>query len=123
MSARLRAYANRLPIVGRLQVDRLRRREWPHRRPLGEDARVGVCFVSYNTAELTAQLLFSLFRVLGREQLAAVVAVDNASTDGSVELLRAFSRAGHIDLIENREQRYLSRAGAEPGDRPARRVA
>jgi hypothetical protein len=44
--------------------------------------------------------------VLGRGEFAQLVIVDNASTDGSRELLNALSRAGLIHLIRNRTQRY-----------------
>ena len=103
---RLRAYANKAPILARVQLDKWTRTQWPQPRPSGASSRVAVAFVSYNTAELTAHLLFSLFRILGREQLARVVAVDNASIDGSRELLGAFHRRGLIDLVANEAQHY-----------------
>jgi hypothetical protein len=58
---------------------------WP---PEGveEDGRVVGVTVSYNTKELTALLLWSLYRVLEWWSLDVVV-VDNGSSDGSSELL------------------------------------
>ena len=61
---------------------------------------------SFNTRRLTAQLVFSLYRLLGRGEFAQIVVVDNASTDGSRELLDALHEAGLIHLIRNRTQRY-----------------
>lgn len=102
----LRAYAKKAGMLARVRFDRWCRTDWPYDRPQGASSKVAVAFVSYNTRELTAQLLFSLFRILGRDQLARVVAVDNASVDGSVALLRAFERRGLIDLIANEQQQY-----------------
>jgi glycosyltransferase involved in cell wall biosynthesis len=63
-----------------------------------------VVIVNYDTRELISQLVFSLCRVLGRDQLARLVVVDNRSTDGSRETLAALAGAGLIDLVENRGQ-------------------
>jgi glycosyltransferase involved in cell wall biosynthesis len=83
------------------------RRNWPNSRQSPDDSReVAIVFVSYNTIDLTAQLLFSLFRVLGKEHFSDVVAVDNNSTDGSRELLEQFAAHGMIELIANRHQHY-----------------
>jgi glycosyltransferase involved in cell wall biosynthesis len=62
--------------------------------------------VNYNTINLTAAMLFSIFRVLGRDKVVRIVAVDNNSTDGSKELLELFAEQGLIDLIVNRKQNY-----------------
>jgi glycosyltransferase involved in cell wall biosynthesis len=67
---------------------------------------VAIVVASFNTKRLIAQLVFSLYRVLGRDQFSELVVVDNGSTDGSAELLRALQRAGLIHLIRNRTQRY-----------------
>lgn len=67
---------------------------------------MAIVFVNYNTLELTAYLLFSIFRVLGRDQISRIVAVDNNSTDGSRQLLEAFASQGMLDLIANRRQYY-----------------
>jgi hypothetical protein len=94
------------------------RPDWPRRHALGafatDDAfrgpsgsgNVAIVAVNYNTAEHLAHLLFSLFRILGRDQFCRVVVVDNASTDASVELLTALRDAGLVDAILNRRQRY-----------------
>jgi glycosyltransferase involved in cell wall biosynthesis len=67
---------------------------------------VAVVVVNHNTKTLIAQLLFSLHRVLGRDQIALIVVVDNASEDGSVPVLQALADAQLIKLIANRRQRY-----------------
>lgn len=61
---------------------------------------VTVVSVSYNTKELTALLLWSLHRILAPSDVSVLV-VDNASTDGSAELLRGARDAGLCTLIEN----------------------
>lgn len=77
---------------------------WPSLSP--QDGGVAIVFVNYNTFDLTAWLLFSIFRVLGTDSLSRIVAIDNNSTDGSRELLERFAAAGMIDLIGNAKQNY-----------------
>lgn len=72
---------------------------WPPEAP-EEDGRVVVVTVSYNTKELTALLLWSLYRVLDWRSLDVVV-VDNGSHDGSSELLAQAQDAGLCVLIAN----------------------
>jgi glycosyltransferase involved in cell wall biosynthesis len=81
---------------------------WPARAPPEDraSAQVAVVVVNWNTAELIASLLFSLFRVVGRSQWARIVVVDNASTDGSRPLLQAMADAGLLECVFNAEQRY-----------------
>ena len=67
---------------------------------------VAVVVANYNTSRLIAQLVFSLYRLLGGDQFSELVVVDNASTDGSPEVLAALHRAKLIHLIRNRTQRY-----------------
>ena len=69
-------------------------------------SRVGIVVANFNTRRLIAQLVFSLYRLLGHGQFAQLVVVDNASVDGSRELLSALHDAGLIHLIRNRKQRY-----------------
>ena len=71
---------------------------WPD--GLVTPGRVAVITVSYNTRELTALLLWSLRRVLVWEALEIVV-VDNASKDGSADLLAKIDAAGGCRLIAN----------------------
>lgn len=62
--------------------------------------------VNYDTRMLVSHLVFSLYRILGGDQFAALVVVDNGSCDGSVEALEALHDAGLVHLIRNRRQRY-----------------
>lgn len=76
---------------------------WPERAaPTGNSA--AVVTVSYNTKELTAFLLWSLWRVLD-DRLSEIVVVDNGSTDGSRELLNAAHTAGLCTLVANDQNR------------------
>lgn len=81
---------------------------WPARRDrrATDRANVAAVVVNFNTRALIAQLVFSLCRLLGRQQLAEIVVVDNGSHDGSVGLLEALDRAGLIHLVANGRQRY-----------------
>jgi glycosyltransferase involved in cell wall biosynthesis len=77
---------------------------WP--AGVGMGGRVGIVVANFNTRRLIAQLVFSLYRLLGRREFARIVVVDNASTDGSREVLDALHGAQLIHLIRNRSQRY-----------------
>src|SRR5207248_1684298 len=79
------------------------RTTWP-RPPSG--TQVAAVLVSYNTLELVARALLSLYRVLELNALSKIVVVDNASTDGSREFLEALAADGLITLIANDRQRY-----------------
>lgn len=61
--------------------------------------RTAVVSVSYNTRELTAPLLWSLLRVLA-PPAPQVLFVDNGSTDGSMEMLRAAAEAGLCGIVD-----------------------
>jgi hypothetical protein len=83
------------------------RTTWPPTPdPEGGARRVGIVVVNFNTARLISQLLFSLYRVLGRSEFAMVVVVDNGSTDGSREVLESLAEAQLIHLVANAEQQY-----------------
>ena len=90
-----------------------------------EDGRVAVLTVSYNTRELTALLLWSLYRVLEWRSLEVVV-VDNGSRDGSAELLADAEAAGLCVLVANNANRLhgpalnqaLSWLAGRPGPSP-----
>ena len=69
-------------------------------------SQVAVAIVNYNTVEALSHLIFSLFHVVPRSQLAKVVVVDNGSTDGSVQLLQTLIERGLVEAILNREQHY-----------------
>src|SRR5579862_3160459 len=79
--------------------------EWPVDMPVGPEAPVGVVVVSYNTINLTAQMIYSLYLRVHAPRFHLVV-VDNASTDGSAQMLRALAEAGLCDVILNENQRY-----------------
>ena len=86
----------------------IKRTPWPI-APEAEAAggrHVGIVVANFNTRRLIAQLVFSLYRLLGRNEFAQIVVVDNASTDGSREVLDALDDARLIHLIRNRSQRY-----------------
>jgi hypothetical protein len=85
-----------------------RRTPWPAAtQELARGApQVGIVIASFNTRRLVAQLVFSLYRMLGRGEFAQIVVVDNASTDGSRELLEGLHEAGLINLVRNRVQEY-----------------
>ncbi|HLZ08347.1 MAG TPA: glycosyltransferase [Chloroflexota bacterium] len=81
------------------------RATWPLGLPVAEDAPVGIVVVNYNTRNLIAQLVYSLYRQIRRPRFQLVV-VDNASSDGSAELLEELSAAGLCVALLNSEQRY-----------------
>ena len=81
------------------------RRNWPV-RDAGGDQGLAVVAVNYNTAEDISHLLFSLFRVLGRDQFERIVIVDNRSTDESPALLSAMAATGAIEVLFNKKQRF-----------------
>jgi len=83
-----------------------RRTPWPAGGEMREPPTVAVVTVSYNTAELTSHLLYSLFRVLEPGSLERVVVVDNNSDDESPVLLSALRDRGLIDLVRNRRLTY-----------------
>ena len=99
-----------------------RRTPWPDRTgrgPARDQASVGIVVVNSNTRRLIAELVSSLYRLLGADEFAQLVVVDNASTDGSREFLNALHRAGLLHLIRNRS-RALPRPGPHAGHLPAR---
>jgi hypothetical protein len=97
------------PYAARPRALRERRRRvaWPEDSSRSADGdRVAIVVVNHNKRILISELIFSLYRILGRDQFAAVVVVDNASTDGSVQVLRALADAQLIHLIANKRQRH-----------------
>src|SRR5690349_15157914 len=86
-------------------MDVVRLHEWPSDGQLGAAERVGVVMVSSNTIAVTAQAVYALLRTIRTPQVRLVV-VDNASTDGSAQLLAALAKAGVCELIANSDQRY-----------------
>jgi hypothetical protein len=92
------------------------------------DIPLGVVIVSWNVRDLLARCLYSLFTELGRGQIAArVVVVDNASHDGSPDMIRAqfpqvelIAREDNLGFAKgnNLGMRYLG-FGASAGGPPA----
>jgi glycosyltransferase involved in cell wall biosynthesis len=79
--------------------------EEQHRWPspynaVGEPSRVAVVTVNYNTRDLIALLLWSVYRVLEPSALTVVV-VDNGSIDGSPQFLADLSTAGLCSVLAN----------------------
>jgi glycosyltransferase involved in cell wall biosynthesis len=68
-------------------------------------APVGVVMVSFNSLSVTTQAIYASFRYVRRPEFRLVV-VDNASTDGSAEMLEALAPAGLCEVLLNAEQRY-----------------
>lgn len=90
-----------------LRCSPLLRLNWPNSAQ-GEtqNARVSAVVVNFNTCENLCWLLFSLYRVLGRDRIQDLVVVDNVSTDGSRELLIAMAKASLATPILNERQYY-----------------
>jgi hypothetical protein len=86
-------------------MDVRRSHEWPGDGQTGAEERVGVVMVSSNTIAVTAQAVYALLRTIRTPQVRLVM-VDNASTDGSAQLLAALAEAGVCELIANSDQRY-----------------
>jgi glycosyltransferase involved in cell wall biosynthesis len=76
---------------------------WPE-APGTSEGGVAILTVSYNTRELTAFLLWSLRRVLQYPDIEVVV-IDNASDDGSAELLAEAEEGGLCVLLANGRNR------------------
>jgi Glycosyl transferase family 2 len=72
----------------------------------GSRPRLAIVVVNFNTARLISQLLFSLYRILGRSEFTIVVVVDNGSTDGSRQILESLAAAQLIQLVANADQQY-----------------
>jgi hypothetical protein len=77
-----------------------------HVKPAETEARIAVVSANHNTRLLIAQLIYSLYTRCRQPQLARVFVVDNASTDGSKDLLLRMVDAGLCEVILNDEQRY-----------------
>jgi len=102
---------------------------WPNTDTATQPSGVVVVTVNYNTRRLISMLLWSLYRFLGSELRSAVI-VDNRSSDGSTEILKACARGGLCELILNDTNRHrgpaisqaiahcASRAAGAAGDRP-----
>lgn len=62
--------------------------------------------VNYNTCKLILQLIWSLYHTIQSKNFAKIVVVDNNSSDGSQDFLRALAKENLIDYRENSENLY-----------------
>ncbi len=85
-----------------------RRTCWPTTQPFsGASApRVAAVVVNYDTAQMTAQLVFSLMRVLEPGSLKSIVVVDNSPEPDSTGVLQGLHDAGIISLLRNAVRPY-----------------
>ena len=79
--------------------------QWWSGPVIGSCSGISVVSVTYNTQELIARLLWSLYRFM-RNDLRDVIIVDNGSSDGTHDLLKAMSAAGLCHVIHNDQNRY-----------------
>ena len=109
-AVRIRAFtAADAPMIRRWEgvPERFLRRNWPtDETPQSSRCRVGIVVVNFNTKEHLSHLLYSIFTNISQDEIGRVVVVDNASTDGSRDLLVQLHGAGLIDVIQNDRQRY-----------------
>ncbi|HEY5297445.1 MAG TPA: glycosyltransferase [Verrucomicrobiae bacterium] len=82
------------------------RLNWPEQKQQNSAKKIALICVNFNTAKYISYLLFSLCRIVGRDKFGEIVIVDNNSTDGSRQILRAMQDAGLITLIANERQQY-----------------
>jgi hypothetical protein len=106
MRSRIRRFRARGFHAMRSARERARRSPWPPIAGSDSGRRVAIVVVNYETRDLVSHLLFSLYRILGRDQFTQLLVVDNGSKDGSVETLTAMHEANLLHLIPNRRQRY-----------------
>jgi hypothetical protein len=103
------------------RLETVRRRAWPD-CPSPAGTRVVAVVVSYNTVDLTRQMLYSVFASGVIRDLAEIVVVDNRSADGTLAYLTELDRRGLVTLIENRWPTYhgpgLNRAMSSLARRP-----
>ncbi len=72
------------------------------------DEQLGIVIVSWNVRDLLARCLYSLFAELDREPIEArVVVVDNASYDGSPDMIR--SQFPRVELIAREDNLGFAR--------------
>ena len=83
-----------------------RNTEWPNQSRPATPPTTAILVVNYNTRQLVSHLIWSIFNVLGHDGFGEIVVIDNASTDGSLLLLRALADANLISLVENSENFY-----------------
>lgn len=67
--------------------------------PVKTPGTTAIAVVTYNTRDLVTQLIWTIHRALGPDGFARILVVDNASTDGSREILKALADEGLIELI------------------------
>lgn len=109
-SPALRTAVRRLRRVrGSLESwDEARRRTcWPVIQPFqGSVPRVAAVIVNYDTTQMTAQLVFSLMRVLEPGALTAIVVVDNSPEEDATGVLQGLHAAGIVTVLRNQARPY-----------------
>ena len=68
--------------------------------------RVFIVVANYNTKNYIAYLIFSLYRILGKDSFYKILVVDNGSSDGSVSMLLELKKNNLIELIVNEKNLY-----------------
>ena len=107
----VKAAARRLRQVrSRLESwDEARRRTcWPVAQPFRGPAApsVAAVVVNYDTAQLTAQLVFTLMRVLEPGVLSGIVVVDGSPEPDATGVLQGLHDAGIVTLLRNTSRPY-----------------
>jgi Glycosyl transferase family 2 len=90
------------------RLEAIRKRPWARCRPEGaaERAAVAAVTVSYNTVDITRQMLFSVFDSGVIHDIDELVVVDNGSRDGSLDYLEALADRELVTLLRNRWPPY-----------------
>ncbi|HEV2067900.1 MAG TPA: glycosyltransferase [Thermomicrobiales bacterium] len=85
----------------------IRHHPWPFDTdPLKSPATTAIVTVNHNTRDLIVQLIWTIHRALGPDGFARLLVVDNASTDGSREILQALAGERLIEIVANDQNAY-----------------
>jgi len=84
-----------------------RHHPWPtDTAPAKTPATTAIVTVNHNTRELIVQLIWTLHRALGPDGFARLLVVDNASTDGSRDILGTLAAKRLIELVTSDQNAY-----------------